>query len=178
MKTGIPLRQRMLAARTAAALWALAASIPAAAQGEVRLSDAWLRPAYQGQPRASVYVDIRATAAMKLVGAGTPVARRAELVVADPSDPDPAKQRVVKELAIAANADTRLAYLGNHVRLIDIKQDLKPGEVIKLELTFTDGTGKRRTATTEALVRGISAKRPADAPPPAAGTPPKPATAK
>ena len=143
---------------------ALAASIAAA---EVKLENAWLRPAYAGQPAAMVYVDIESTEALKLVDAKSPVAKGAELVLVDPPGADADKHKVVKEMPVAAKTSTRLAYLGSHVRLLDIRQDLLPGTRIPLELAFVDSKGVRRSASTEAVVRGIAARRPdeADAPP-------------
>lgn len=146
----------------------LVASMAAA---EVRLENAWLRPAYAGQPAARVYVDIDSTEALKLVAARSPVAKGAELVLVEPPGAELDKQRVVKELPVAAKRPTRLAYLGSHVRLLDIRQDLLPGTKIPLELTFVDGKGARRSISTEAVIRGIGARRPDKA---ANGAPNKP----
>ena len=115
------------------------------AHADVKLEEAWLRPAYAGQPAAMVYVDIRSTRALKLVGASSPVAKRAALVLVDPPGAD-AAHKVVRELPVAANGATRLAYLGSHVRLIGIERDLKPGESIPVTLTFVGADGKRLTA--------------------------------
>jgi len=130
---------------------------------EVTLANAWLRPAPAGAAEAAVYVDIRSTEALELVGAHSPVARGAELVLVDPPDPDPEARRVVAKIPVAANHETRLAYLGSHVRLTGVTRDLVPGARIPVELTFADATGQRRTVAAEALVRGIVPPRPADA---------------
>ena len=130
------------------------------ATAEVKLENGWLRPAYAGQPAAMVYVDIESTEALKLVGAKSPVAKDAQLVLVEPPGAAPDKHKVVKELPVAANRPTRLAYLGSHVLLLDIQQDLLPGAKIPLELTFVDARGARRSVTTEAVIRGIAARRP------------------
>jgi periplasmic copper chaperone A len=140
-----------------AAAATLAASLSAA---EVKLENGWLRPAYAGQPAAMVYVDIESTEALKLVDAKSPVAKGAQLVLVDPPSEQPDKHKVVRELPVAANRSTRLAYLGSHVRLLDIQHDLVPGTKVPLELTFVDAKGTRRSVSTEALVRGIAARRP------------------
>ena len=136
---------------------ALAASI---ANADVTLENGWLRPAYAGQPTAMVYVDIQSTEALELVAAKSPVAKGAQLVLVDPPGAEPDKHRVVKTLPVAAKLPTRLAYLGSHVRLLDIQQDLRPGATIPLELTFVDAKGARRTVSTDAVIRGIAARRP------------------
>jgi len=147
-------RWSMLLAGLAAAL---AASIAAA---DVKLENGWLRPAYAGQPAAMVYVDIESTEALKLVDAKSPVAKGAQLVLVDPPGAESGRHKVVNELPVAANRPTRLAYLGSHVRLLVIQKDLLPGSMIPLELTFIDAKGARRSASTEAVVRGIAARRP------------------
>jgi copper(I)-binding protein len=153
-------------ARALACAAALAA-LPAAA--DVTLANAWLRPAAAGAAEAPVYVDIRSTEALELVGARSPAARGAELVLVDPPDPDPTARKVVARIAVAAGRETRLAYLGSHVRLTGISRDLAPGMRVPVELTFADAQGRQRTVATEALVRGIVPRRPddpRDAPPP------------
>ena len=73
--------------------WAAAlAAHPAAA--DVTLANAWLRPAAAGAAEVPVYVDIRSTEALELVGARSPAARGAELVLVDPPDPDPTARQV------------------------------------------------------------------------------------
>jgi hypothetical protein len=156
-----------------AALACAAALAAGSAMAEVNLANAWLRPAPAGAAEVAVYVDIRATEPLELVDARSPVARGAELVRVDPPDPDPAARRVVARIPVAAGRETRLAYLGSHVRLTGVTRDLVPGMRIPVELTFADATGQRRTVAVEALVRGVVPQRPADAREPVpAGAPP------
>ena len=155
-----------------AALACAAAFAAGSAMAEVTLANAWLRPAHAGAAEAAVYVDIRSTEALELVGARSPAARGAELVRVDPPDPDPAARRVVAKIPVAADRETRLAYLGSHVRLTGVTLDLVPGMRIPVEFTFADATGKRRTAAAEALVRGIVPRRPEDAREPVPATAP------
>ena len=152
-----------------AALACTAAFAAGTAMAEVTLANAWLRPAPTGTAEAAVYVDIRSTEALELVGARSPAARGAELVLVDPPDPDPTARKVVARIAVAAGRETRLAYLGSHVRLTGISRDLAPGMRVPVELTFADAQGRQRTIATEALVRGIVPRRPddpRDTPPP------------
>jgi copper(I)-binding protein len=132
---------------TLASLVALVACVHAAtARAEITLENAWMRPAYAGQAQASVYVDIRSTEALKLVGASSPAAKRAELVLVDPPGNDPTKHKVVASLPVAANAPTRLAYLGNHVRLIELTRNVVPGELVGLN-PFVDAKACARAVT-------------------------------
>jgi hypothetical protein len=140
------------------------AAAGAATAADVRLENAWMRPARAGQAQAGVYVDIHAREPLRLVAAKSPAAKRAELVLVDPPGAPADEHRVVPELPVAAGVVTRLAYLGSHVRLVDVAQDLWAGHSIALELTFVDANGKRQTAAAEAVVRGVAA-RPAGAGP-------------
>jgi copper(I)-binding protein len=142
------------------ALAGLAALFAATVHAGVTLDGAWMRPAHEGQASAEVYVDIRATGALTLVGASMPVARRAELVLAAAPDAPAATQRVVAALPIAADARTRLALGGSHVRLLEVTRDVLPGERLPLELAFVDASGKRSTAVVDVLVRGVLPRRP------------------
>lgn len=155
-----------MSARTSTRLIGAAAALAASiATADVKLENGWLRPAYAGQPAALVYVDIESTQTLKLVGAKSPVAKGAELVLVDPPGSAPDRYKVVKELPVAANQPTRLAYLGSHIRLLGIQRDLVPGTRIPLELTFVDAKGARQSVSTEAVIRGIAARRPEDTEP-------------
>jgi copper(I)-binding protein len=125
------------------------------ASAEVRLQNAWLRPAAAGQASAMAYVDIVSSAPLKLVGARSPLAKGAQLVIVDPPGPE-APQTVVDQIDVAPNVPRRLAYLGSHVRLLDIQSDLVPGVRVPLELEFVDASGRRVTATIQADVRGVT----------------------
>jgi copper(I)-binding protein len=153
-----------VAARLALAAVLLAAA-PTQARAEVELANGWMRPAYAGQPSAAVYVDIRAEQPVRLVGANVALAKRVELVLVEPPSNDPATHRVVAELPVAVGRETRLALGGSHLRLLDVVRDVPPGERWPLELLFVDASGRRFSATTEVLVRGLMARRPVDAAP-------------
>ncbi len=141
----------------------LLAAAPTQARAEVELASAWMRPAYAGQPSAAVYVDIRAERPARLVGANVALAKLVELVLVEPPSNDPATHRVVAELPVAGGRETRLALGGSHLRLLEVTRDVQPGERWPLELLFVDASGRRFSATTEVLVRGLMARRPEEA---------------
>jgi len=153
---------------------AVALAIAPAAHAEIVLSNAWMRPVAAAQKEAQVYVDIRASEPMRLVGAASPLARRAELVLFDPPDPETGKLRVVPEIPVKANEETRLAFRGSHVRLVDVTRDAGPAERVPIQLVFVDAAGRRHVAATDALVRGLvpaPRKNVGDGLPPAAAKP-------
>ena len=146
-----------------AVLACAAAFAAGSAMAEVTLANAWLRPAPAGAAEAAVYVDIRSTEALELVGARSPVAGGAELVLVDPPDPDPTARRVVARIPVAANRETRLAYLGSHVRLTGVTRRPRAWHAHPRRTHVCRCDRPARTVAAEALVRGIVPRRPADA---------------
>jgi periplasmic copper chaperone A len=148
---------------------------------EVTLKNAWMRPAPAGAPSARAYVDIGSDASLVLTGASTPIASKVQIVLVKRIG-DPESEEVVPSLAVLAGATTRLAYLGDHLRLVGVTRDVANGEPVPLTLTFKDTAGRPVKASTNIVVRGLLLPQHAppesrDAPgPPAA--PAQPAAAK
>jgi len=153
--------------RGCAAAWVLAVSLCAAAAdapgGGITLGTGWLRPAAAGTAEAKVYVDITSETDLVLVGATTPVARKVELVVV-PANGAPSDAKVVASLPIPGGQTTRLAYLGSHLRLVDINRDLANGSAVPITLAFKAPDGKTLTAPFDAMVRGLLLPRQMQAP--------------
>ena len=153
--------------RGCVAAWVLAVSLCAAAAdapgGGITLGTGWLRPAAAGTAEAKVYVDITSETDLVLVGATTPVARKVELVVV-PANGAPSDAKVVASLPIPGGQTTRLAYLGSHLRLVDINRDLANGSAVPITLAFKAPDGKTLTAQFDAMVRGLLLPRQMQAP--------------
>jgi len=130
---------------------ALAATASAA---DITLKNAWMRPAPGGAPAARAYVDIVSDTTVELVAAKTPVAKHVEIVRVSTIG-DPASEKVVKSFTVLGGTTTRLAYLGDHLRLVGVTRDVANGDPVPLTLTFKDASGKRRDATTDVVVRGL-----------------------
>jgi copper(I)-binding protein len=121
---------------------------------DVTLKSAWMRPAPAGAAAARAYVDIESRAALDLVGASTPVAKRVAIVHVQRID-DPASEEVVTAMPVHAGTTTRLAYRGDHLRFIDVNRDLANGTPVPLTLVFKDAAGREVRATTDVVVRGL-----------------------
>ncbi len=132
----------------------LAGAALAADAADVTLKTAWMRPAAAGSPAARAYVDIESRAPLTLVGAVTPVAAQVVLVHVARLD-DPASEEVVPSMPVPAGAVTRLAFRGDHLRLVDVKQDLANGMPVPLTLVFRDAQGRESQAATLVTVRGL-----------------------
>jgi copper(I)-binding protein len=121
---------------------------------EVTLKNAWMRPAPVGAAFARAYVDIGSDASLVLTGASTPIASKVEIVLVKRLG-DPESEEVVPSLAVLAGATTRLAYLGDHLRLVGVTRNLANGDPVPLTLTFKDTAGRPVKATTSLVVRGV-----------------------
>ena len=126
---------------------------------DISLKSAWMRPAPAGST-AKAYVDVASDTALSLTLASSPMARNVEIVVVDHTDgSDPG--RCVPSHPIAANAVTRFAYLGNHLRLVDVEEPLGNGSAVPLALEFRDEGGVAYVVFTAVEVRGLAAPGPA-----------------
>ncbi len=112
-----------------------AAGIGLAQAADVRIEDAWSRPALAGRTGV-VYLTVQDTGAPDtLTGASTPVANQAELhesIV----DHGVAKMRAVASLDVGPGKPVTLAPNGYHIMLMGLKQPLKAGETFPVTLTF------------------------------------------
>jgi copper(I)-binding protein len=66
-----------------------------------------------------------------------------------------ADESVVDSVQVAPGAPTRLAFRGNHLRLLDINRDLLNGEQFPVTLRFADAQGRTVDATATVVVRGF-----------------------
>jgi copper(I)-binding protein len=127
---------------------------PVAAAAQVSLSSVWMRPAVAGAQSARVYVDIKSDANVDLVGASTPAAKKVEIVTVKTIG-DPASESVVKKYAVPGGTTTRLAYLGDHLRLVGVKRTVNNGDQVPITLRFVDAKGKRFDVESYVTVRGL-----------------------
>ena len=134
---------------------ACATASAAAGAAEVALSSVWMRPAMSGEKSARAYVDIKSDVNVDLIGATTPVANKVEIVQVKTIG-DPSTEHVVRKFAVPGGTTTRLAYLGDHLRLVGIKRTLNNGDPVPLRLRFVDAKGKRFEVETYVTVRGLS----------------------
>ena len=154
------MRRALLAGCVLAAMSTVASAAP-----QVTLQSAWMRPAPEGAQSARIYVDIKSDAAVTLEGASTPVAKQVEIVRVGTIG-DASTEKVVKKLAVPKGATTRLAYLGDHLRLVHLTQTVNNGIPVPVKLRFVDAKGKRFEVGTDVVVRGIAVlpNAPPDAP--------------
>lgn len=113
---------------------------------DIRIEDAWSRPALAGRTGV-VYLTVQdAGAPDKLTGASTPIASQAQLHESF-VDHGVAKMRAVPSLPIGPSKPVTLAPDGYHIMLMGLKQALKPGDTFPVTLTFANAGAIAATVT-------------------------------
>ena len=138
---------------TSAAVAALAAA-PAWAQTTV--AEPWIRGTVPQQKATGMFAHITSAKGGKLVSASSPVAGVVEIHEMA-MDGNVMKMRAVANgLDLPAGKAVALQPGGYHVMLMDLKQQLKPGDTVAVTLVI-EGAGKvRETVEVQAAVKAIN----------------------
>lgn len=145
--------RRVLAIRVAVLMAGVGVSLPmqAFAAGKsalVKVEDAWIRPAVEGQMATGGFMSLTATKKLTLVGFVSPVARSSELHEMA-MDGDVMRMRAVPSIELPAGKAVSLQ-IGpghQHLMLMDLKQALKAGDEVRLTLKLRMPDGKALTQT-------------------------------
>jgi copper(I)-binding protein len=141
--------------RFAAALGAaLCIALPAAAQ--VTVTDPWVRGTVAGQMATGAFMQLKSAKDAKLVEARSPVAGVVEIHEMAMEN-NVMRMRAVTALDLPAGRSVDLKPGGYHVMLMDLKQQMKEGEVVPVTLVIESG-GKRETVEVKAPVRAPTAR--------------------
>jgi copper(I)-binding protein len=139
---------------TGAALAALAIALPAFAQ--VTVTDPWVRGTVAGQMATGAFMKLQSAKDAKLVEAASPVAGVVEIHEMAMEN-NVMRMRAVKALDLPAGRTVELTPGGYHVMLMDLKQQVKDGEVVPVTLVV-ESAGKRETIEVKATARAPSAR--------------------
>jgi hypothetical protein len=137
-----PLRSSFLAA-------ALLVALPAAAQ--VTVTEPWVRGTVAGQMATGAFMKLQSARNARLVEAASPVAGVVEIHEMTLEN-NVMRMRAVAGLDLPAGRTVELKPGGYHVMLMDLKQQMKDGDVVPVTLVVESG-GKRETVEVKAAVR-------------------------
>ena len=126
-----------------------------ASQAQTAVKDPWVRGTVPTQKASGAFMHITSTAGGKLVAAASPVAGVVEIHEMT-MDGNVMKMRAVPGLDLPAGKTVELKPGGYHVMLMDLKQQLKPGETVPLTLTIEGKDGKRETIEVKAPVKPLA----------------------
>jgi hypothetical protein len=136
------------------AIAALLFSLPAAAQ--VTVTDPWVRGTVPQQMATGAFMQLKSAKDAKLVEANSPIAGGVEIHEMKLEN-NVMRMRAVPALDLPAGRTVDLKPGGYHVMLMDLKQQMKEGEVVPVTLVIESG-GKRETVEVKAKVRAPTAR--------------------
>jgi periplasmic copper chaperone A len=124
------------------------------AGAQVTVSEPWIRATVGGQKVAGGYMQIKSTRDLALVGATSPASVTVEVHEMAMVD-NVMKMRALQKLDVPAGRAVELKPGGYHLMLIDIKEPMKVGAKVPMQLIFEDKDKKRETVDITAEVRPI-----------------------
>lgn len=138
---------------TAAVCAALSFTLPAAA--EVIVSDPWVRSTVPQQTATGAFMQLKSDKDAKLIEARSPAAGVVEIHEMTIEN-NVMRMRAVPALALPAGRMVELKPGGYHMMLMDLKQQMKEGELVPVTLVVESG-GKRETIEVKVKVRAAMA---------------------
>jgi len=134
----------------ASALFALSTMASAA---DLTIDGAWVRGTVPAQKATGAFMKITSKQDAALVGASTPLADKAE-VHEMKMQGDVMKMNAIPRLPLPAGKPVELSPGGYHIMLFGLKQPLKAGDKLPLELQIEQG-GKRETVKVDVEIRPL-----------------------
>lgn len=131
-----------------------------AAQAQVSVKEPWARATVPQQKATGVFMQIVSAKDARLVEASSPVAGIVEIHEMAMVQ-DVMKMRAVPGLDLPAGKVVELKPGGYHVMLMDLKAQVKDGDMVPLTLVVEGRDGKRQTLELKVPARPLSATAPA-----------------
>jgi periplasmic copper chaperone A len=140
------------------ALACILGTLPLWASAQVSVKEPWVRATVAQQKATGVFMQLQSAQEAKLVGASSPVAGVVE-VHEMAMDGGVMKMRAVPSLALPAGKAVDLKPGGYHVMLMDLKAQVKTGDMVPLTLQIEGKDGKRQALEVKATARAMSASQ-------------------
>jgi hypothetical protein len=125
------------------------------AQAQVKINDAWVRATVPQQKATGAFMQITAAQDSRLVEVRSPAAATVELHQMEMKD-QVMKMRTVGVLDLPAGKLIELKPGGYHVMLIDLKTQVKDGDMIPITLVIENKDKKRETVEIKALAKPLN----------------------
>ena len=126
------------------------------AHAQVNVKDVWVRATVSQQKATGAFMQLESQQDAKLVAARSPVAGVVE-VHEMAMDNGVMKMRPVPFLALPAGKAVELKPGGYHVMLMDLKAQVKEGDVLPMTLVVEGKDGKRQSIDVKAIARAMNA---------------------
>lgn len=135
-------------------LLAVSASAWAQAPAPVDVKDAWVRATVTQQKSTGAFMQLTARADARVVEARSPIAGVTQIHEMA-MEKDVMRMREVKGLPLPAGQTVELKPGGYHVMLLDLKGQVKAGDVVPLTLVLEGKDGQRSTLEVKATARAL-----------------------
>ena len=135
-------------------LLAVSASAWAQAPAPVDVKDAWVRATVAQQKSTGAFMQLTARADARVVEARSPIASVTQIHEMA-MEKDVMRMREVKGLPLPAGQTVELKPGGYHVMLLDLKGQVKAGDVVPLTLVLEGKDGQRSTLEVKATARAL-----------------------
>jgi periplasmic copper chaperone A len=124
------------------------------AHAQITVTEPWIRATVGGQKVAGGYMQIKSARDMALVGAKSSASATVEVHEMAMVD-NVMRMRAIQKLDVPAGRAVELKPGGYHLMLIDIKEPMKVGTKVPLQLIFEYKDKKRETIEVTAEVRPL-----------------------
>ena len=121
----------------------------------VEVKDAWIRGTLPAQKVTGAFMEITGKSSVRLVGAASPAAGTVEIHNMTLTN-GVMKMFAVDGIDVQAGKTLKLAPGGYHVMLIGLKQQMKPGDKVPLDLLLESADKKRETVSLQVEVRDLT----------------------
>ena len=132
------------------------AAFSLSAMADVAVKDAWVRGTTPAQKATGAFMEITSSEAASLLSASSPVAGVVEIHTMKMED-GVMKMRAMPKLDLPAGKGIKLQPGGNHVMLMDLKQQMKKGDVVPITLKIEGKDKQVQTFEIKAEVRDLAA---------------------
>jgi len=137
------------------------AALSMTAQADVSVKEAWARGTTPAQRVTGAFMEVTSSEDAALVAVASPAAGVAEIHAMKMED-GVMKMRPLPRLELPAGKPVKLAPRGSHIMLMDLKGQLKPGDVLPLTLKVEGKGGKAQSVEVRARVIDLAAPAPTD----------------
>ena len=132
------------------------AALSLSAMADVAVKDAWVRGTTPAQKATGAFMELTSSDAAALLSAASPAAGVVEIHTMKMED-GVMKMRQIPKLDLPAGKGIKLQPGGNHVMLMDLKQQLKKGDVVPITLKIEGKDKQVQTLEIKAEVRDLAA---------------------
>lgn len=124
------------------------------AHAQVLVTEPWVRATVAAQKATGAFMQLKSTQDARLLEVTSPVAGTVEIHQMEMSG-DVMKMRQVPDLPLPAGKAVELKPGGYHIMLLNLKAQVKTGDVIPLTLVVERG-GKRETIVVNAVAKSLT----------------------